>query len=398
MNSTDLSEAQSRLHELLDEDLTIERGDQRQLGEALISVVDIRYTPRGNPTDKASTSRRQVRQTVTLFHSADLNLPDFAMSPSPKGMLGKVVSLVGGMGDINFDDSPEFSQQYYLFGWVEKPTRALFSRQVRDYFSTHVGWSIRAKGNSLAVYRFNQVATGDNRDTFRSDSLEIMSLFHRAEAELDGDGDLRRETTGADMVETAERMGGIAGTLLARQLRKRGIDQRDLDAFCRSQPPRRIPAPMKRQVLGETFVLVLIGLLFCVGGITLAIGAQLLGGRQQLVLGILLPCGLILAGALMAIITMRYRLSKLFTLARGPIVEATIQDVRATSLQINGEQRHQVLAQYTSGGETNSIVFNAYGWSVEQARKRMHDRSPIRIAVHPNRPTHGIALDLLMTL
>jgi len=111
------------------------------LGDARLAVVEMGYT-RVNRSDSGHTTTK-VRQTAVVLDDGQLDLPLFNLSPTLKGVTGFLMSFAGDMGDINFQDSPDFSQQYHLHAWNETAARVLFTPALREFFSQNVGWSVR---------------------------------------------------------------------------------------------------------------------------------------------------------------------------------------------------------------------------------------------------------------
>lgn len=110
------------LSELFGESVAIEGGEQRQLGAAELSIIEISYTREHRSSD-GPTTYTDIRQTAVVSKDAELDLPQFVLTPTRKGITGRLLSLFGDMGDIDFPGSPEFSAEYHLHGWSEKPVR-----------------------------------------------------------------------------------------------------------------------------------------------------------------------------------------------------------------------------------------------------------------------------------
>ncbi len=70
-----------------------------------VAVFDYAYTTGGGQHSQ------QWRQTVILFESDDMNLPEFTLRP--ENIFHKI-GQVFGYKDIDFDSHPEFSKRYLL--------------------------------------------------------------------------------------------------------------------------------------------------------------------------------------------------------------------------------------------------------------------------------------------
>lgn len=397
LSESDRESLQSELSEVFRQMVRVESGERRQFGDAQLAIVDISYTSQSQKAHH-STRPTTIRQTVLLSTDAELDLPAFTLSATIKGVAGKLLSLLGGMGDINFDDSPIFSSSYHLHGWSESPVRLLFSKTIRDYFSKHAGWNLIGNGKRLAVYHHNIVCAGEVRDEFIDEALEIVSLFQQSEEQLDALGNVRRETTGDDMLATAERMGGMAGTLLARQLRKNLVTDSELDGFASQAPPRDIPPGLAKQVIGDNLALVFLGALFVIGGL---VGGSLIIAMVDdaarwigVPIVILLP---LLGGVIMGL-TLRHRNRGKRTLRSGVLVDAHVISVNGTGLTVNSQQRYRVEFEWTAQGLSQRLSLNAYGPQVYLARKFLDNGDSLRVLVDPQDPSHGIAIDLIMVV
>ena len=394
--SSNFETLEDGLSELFGESVTIEGGEQRKLGAAELSIVEIGYRREHRSSD-GPTTYTHVRQTALVSTDAELDLPQFALTPTPKGISGRLLSLFGDMGDIDFPDSPEFSTEYHLHGWSEKPVRLLFTKPIRDHFSGRLGWSVMGKRNVLAIFHHNQVIDGNERKRFVDDALEILALFQRAEEQLDGMPDVRRETTPSDFLASAERMGGLVGGMLAKQLQKLSVTSTELDNFLSQSPPRAIPKGIKNQLLGEgTTVLMVAGSIFLIVGLVVGVLITTLAAGNERWIGIPIMTVFPLIGSLMVYFTARYRNRKKRTLKCGAIVECHVNSVEGTSTSINEQRRYHVEVEYSQGGKATTGIVHAYGPAVDKARKFEQGGDAMRVLVDPSDPTHLIGIDLIM--
>ena len=116
---------------LFREQTEVESVTQREYGTATISVAVVTYAD----TRKNSNDTTRYRQTVLFLEDAELDLPEFSLSPKPKGLLSVAMKLIGDFGTIQFEDSPAFSEKYVLQGWVVEATRVFFNRSIREHFA-----------------------------------------------------------------------------------------------------------------------------------------------------------------------------------------------------------------------------------------------------------------------
>jgi hypothetical protein len=115
-------------------------------------------------TVTGSESSSTYRQTVAVFRSNELSLPEFELRPRSIVETFKIVetikALVGKDEDIKFDTCPAFSESYVLRGNDESAIRHVFSPSVLEYFERHKGLSVEGRNETLICY----VAESHNTD------------------------------------------------------------------------------------------------------------------------------------------------------------------------------------------------------------------------------------------
>lgn len=379
------------LSELFRENVSVDDVTHREMDGATVAIANFTYWTSGE-------HRRQYRQTALILQDDQLDLPEFSLRPHMTGMITGLLQAIGGVSSIEYADSPEFSQKYFLHGWAEEAVRVLFTKDLRDFFEQHPGWSVRGKRRRLVIYHRDRVMKESELNEFTREGLQLLTLLQQAEEELDQHPELRREVRPEDVAQAADNMGGIAGMLLGNALRKLAVSRRELETFVQSAPPRDIPRGMKRQVLGDNLPLVFIGILFFIGGIV--------GGTLFLVLGqgaakgIGIPFLVIfpVAGFLMTFLTIRHRRRKSRTLRSGSVVTGKVVDVKKTGVRVNNQMRFHVHVEYDVNGRLYKSKFNAYGSSVDQARALRDGQQPARMLIDPADPNHAVCVDTLIIL
>ena len=110
-------------------------------------------------------SSHTYRQTVVVFRSNKLSLPEFELRPSSIvesfKIVGAIKALVGKDEDesIKFDTDPDFSKSYFLKGNDESAIRHVFSRTVLEYFERHKGLSVEGRKEVMIFYRAESLDT-----------------------------------------------------------------------------------------------------------------------------------------------------------------------------------------------------------------------------------------------
>ena len=382
------------LSELFGDVVSVETVFERDQPEAKLTVCRMSYD-----SFDTHTRRRlnQVVQSAVVLDADQLNLPQFALAPEMEGVFGKILAGLGGFGDIDFEDSPEFSESYHLHGWNEEPVRVLFTKSVRDYFASEPDWSVRGDGSRLVIFRFNKVCQQDAMESFVQKSLKILSLFREGEQQLDARPQLRRETRPEDMAATAARMGGIVGGAIRKQLRKVAVTRDELESFLQESPPRNIPPGLKRQVLGDNFVLIFVGAIFLAAGVIAGPLVLTLGQGNVRWIGLPLAIFQSIVGGLMMGLTIRHRGRKARVLREGTLADGTVTGVSRSGMMVNNQVRYHVTVAYSVDGQERTTTCNAYGLAAEQARTRAASGETACVLVDPADLNHVVCADLVTT-
>jgi hypothetical protein len=135
------------------------QGTDRKVRNCLSGLIDgVDVTTFGYEyTVAGGESSFTYRQTVVLFRSNKLALPEFELRPKTIVEKFKIVdtfkALVGREEDIGFDTHPDFSKFYVLKGNHASAVRQVFSRGVLEYFESHKGLSVEGRDEILISYR-----------------------------------------------------------------------------------------------------------------------------------------------------------------------------------------------------------------------------------------------------
>jgi hypothetical protein len=113
-----------------------------------VRLFDYTYTTGGG--QHSSTHRQSV---VALFRK-ERSLPAFELRP--ENVFHRIASVVG-FQDIDFDDSPAFSNRYLLRGADESAVRNLFAPSIRQRLVEEMGWFVEADGGWLMLTRHGKL-------------------------------------------------------------------------------------------------------------------------------------------------------------------------------------------------------------------------------------------------
>lgn len=115
-----------------------------------------------------------VTQTVALFRSPKLRLPDFSLRPES---LGHKIGGLLGYQDIDFEHFPQFSSNYLLRGPEEGRIRSLFTPGLLSYFEQHPGLAVDGSGDRLVFLRPNKRLRPEQWQQHLEEGRQVLALF-----------------------------------------------------------------------------------------------------------------------------------------------------------------------------------------------------------------------------
>ncbi|MDG1894379.1 MAG: DUF3592 domain-containing protein [Fuerstiella sp.] len=379
------------LSELLNENITVNNVETQERDGVRLSVVEMSYLP----TSDSSHGSTRVQQTGVMLEDDTLEVPQFALWPHFKRIVGKIVSAVGHMPDINFDDSPDFSKEYHLLGWNEEAVRTLFIPEVRDHLAQHPGWTVRGNRSQIAVFKKGKTCKPDDQPAFISESFEMLTLFRQGEQCLDEQPQIGRSTQVADAVATAQQMGGIAGSILRNALKRISLTNNEIDQFLAQPKPRMsIPTGLRRQYVGDARPLIALGIALLFVAIALPIVVALALSGNDRYFGIPVGAVFLLAGGLTLFFSIRSSRRKHRVVCEGELTFGQVTAVKRTSTEINGQRRYHLHLTYDVAGSEHKTRTNIYS-GVEQAKDCMESGQTVRILVDPMDSNRVLCIDTL---
>jgi len=133
-----------------------------------VSIFDYRYT-----TGHGKHSRTH-RQTVMVFQSGSLNLPEFFLRP--ENLFHKIGGAFGYQ-DIDFDGYEKFSKNYLLRGKDEQAVRDTFNESILSYYEFNGGLSTEGDADTIIIYRASKKVSPEEIKTFYDMGYNIFNLF-----------------------------------------------------------------------------------------------------------------------------------------------------------------------------------------------------------------------------
>ncbi len=143
---------------------------QGRAGDIDVSVFDYRYVTGGGQHS------RSWHQTVILFESDEMRLPNFTLRPEN---LFHKIGQVFGYQDIDFEAHPEFSKRYLLRAENESEVRRTFSTDVLSFYVSDQKLSTEAAGRQLIHYRAAKRVPPDEIAEFIKQGVRVLTLFRK---------------------------------------------------------------------------------------------------------------------------------------------------------------------------------------------------------------------------
>ncbi len=125
-------------------------------------------------TVSSGKSSATYRQSVMFVHSTDLGLPGFFMRPEQ--IIDKIGSWLG-IRDINFEQHPDFSRQYYLKGPDEELIRSTFTEPILHFFTVEKDWFLEGLNYYLILYQERRLQPPEQLEKMYVKGLELYELL-----------------------------------------------------------------------------------------------------------------------------------------------------------------------------------------------------------------------------
>lgn len=146
---------------------------QGQVDDIDVTIMDYRYTT------SSGKHRNTTYQTVVLFRSEQLDLPQFTLRR--EHALHRLAESFGHQ-DIDFDGHPTFSSAYLLQGPDEMRIRTVFGDEALAYFTRHDALNVEGAGRELLTYRAGVQVAPEAMWAFLQQGLDVLDLFVDREA------------------------------------------------------------------------------------------------------------------------------------------------------------------------------------------------------------------------
>ena len=164
----------------LPEFVTFKKGHSRKVSNLMKgskngvswSIFDYRYTVGGGKNSHT------YNQTVA-FASLNINLPNFSLT---KENFFHKIGNIFGYKDIDFDNFPDFSKNYFLKGEDEQSIRSIFTPELLNYFQNNPTiLNVEANKNYLLYYKLSKRSKPEELISFIAEAAKIVRLFDKKE-------------------------------------------------------------------------------------------------------------------------------------------------------------------------------------------------------------------------
>lgn len=118
--------------------------------------------------------RKSYNQTVFFIQSKKLGLPEFLMKP--ENFFHKIGNFLG-IRDIDFEEYPIFSEQYFLKGEDEDFIRASMNEEILKFFTIEKNWSLEGVNYYMVLYQKRKLIPPQRIRQFYQKGMDIYKML-----------------------------------------------------------------------------------------------------------------------------------------------------------------------------------------------------------------------------
>lgn len=364
-------------------------------GDTEAVVCQIRYS--SDESQRRVVGQTEVvEQTVFVFRSNSLDLPQFRLQPAAQREQSEFIDGACFLVDIQFADSQKFSRQYSLLGYKPEAVKMVFGKPLRDLFEVNPNakWSSVGVGPLVVFFQYKTVFDESELQRQVAEVADLYRLVRDGMHALERQTQISRHTESSDLVAAAYGSRGILVAGRAKWMRSVAVSVDEMERFLRGECPRSIPNQIKRQCGGDNWgwaasgvVLLVVGL---AGVVATATFAQ--AGNRMLIIpaAIVTVGGAVLAGS---VIQHRRRLNRCLTI--GLLTTGRVISLKRTPIVMGNYQRYAATIEFLHQGQTHQAILNLYGEVVDVARYLRFTDRMVRVLVDPSVPSSIVCPDLL---
>jgi len=136
--------------------------------DADIRIFDYHYT---TGSGKSSTT---YEQTVFFIQTKKLNLPELYLQP--EHFFHRIGNYFG-IEDIDFQEHPKFSKQYWLKGNDEARIRQEMNEEVLHFFTIEKDWSLEGVNYYMILYKEDKLLLPEEIKKLYGKGKELVTFF-----------------------------------------------------------------------------------------------------------------------------------------------------------------------------------------------------------------------------
>lgn len=141
-------------------------------GQLRMVVFDYSYVT-GSGKNRSTT-----KQSVVLASAATLQTPSFELSP--ESFFHRIAEFFG-YNDIDFDEDPEFSQAFLLYGGNEAEVRKFFNAKRRKHLCQTPQVLLEAAGSNFILFRSGKLLKAEEVTQLMDEALAMFQLLSESE-------------------------------------------------------------------------------------------------------------------------------------------------------------------------------------------------------------------------
>lgn len=126
-----------------------------------------------------STGKSSRRITQTVFFADDKNwyLPNFRLKPET--WWHKVLAYIGWESDVNFEESKEFSDKFWLNSEFNELIQQKFTPEIRDFLTEQPPVYLEGSNYYLIAYKPNKMLSPNEAETFYKQCCDLLVLLKK---------------------------------------------------------------------------------------------------------------------------------------------------------------------------------------------------------------------------
>ncbi len=122
-------------------------------------------------------SSKRITQTVFFANDTKLSLPKFKMKPET--WWHKVLAKTGWKTDINFPESPDFSEKFWLTSEFDQMVREQFTPAIQAFLTSRPPVHIEGNNYYLVAYKPGKTLTAEAGKTFFEQCCALIALLKK---------------------------------------------------------------------------------------------------------------------------------------------------------------------------------------------------------------------------